>query len=88
MDELVDLSVKFDLSYSAPSPLEIEAGTEGLSLCIMIADPEGNRLDFADRAEIKAAAPDEWMDSFEEIAAKSPIAGYAAGTDKGRPLPG
>ena len=74
MDELVDLGEELDLADAAAAALEIEAGAELLALGIMVADPAGDRLDLADRAEIERAAPDERMDRLEEIAAERGIA--------------
>src|SRR5947208_2404844 len=65
VDQLVDLRVEFDLADAAPPPLKVEAGTEPLTLRIMIADSTRDRLHLADRAEIEAAAPDERMDGVE-----------------------
>src|SRR6201999_1672455 len=88
MDELVDLGEEFDLANAAAAALEVEAGADFLPFRKMIADPPGDRLDLADRAEIGGPAPDERMNGVEEIAAKRGVAGGESGADERRPLPG
>ena len=88
MNQLVDLHEELDLPDSAPAALQVEAGAEGLAARIMIPDQVAHRLDFADRAEIKAAAPHEGVDCVEEIATDRCITGAGAGADEGRALPG
>src|SRR5439155_13016047 len=84
----VDLSEECHLANAAPAALEVGAGSEARAAAMMGANAAGDRLDFADRPEIDAAAPDEGVDGFEEIAAQRRVSRREAGADEGRPLPG
>jgi hypothetical protein len=54
----------------------------------MVADPPGDRLDFADRAEIERAAPHKGMNRLQEVAPEIGVAGRLAGANEDGALPG
>ncbi len=87
VNQLLGMNVELDLADSAAPALEVESGTEGLALRIMVADALADRPDLLDRPEIERSPPDERLDRVEESVAEPPVAGAATGTDEGRSLP-
>ena len=87
MDQLMDLREEFRLADTAPPPLQVVAGAEALTTRIMVADASRQVADFADRAKVQSAPPDERADRVEKIAAERLITSRYPSPDERRPLP-
>jgi hypothetical protein len=88
MDELVHVREELDLADAAAAALQVVARAECLAVGIMVADPPGDRLELADRAEIERAPPHERVDRLQEIAPDRRVPSDMAGTDERGTLPG
>ena len=87
VNHLVDLGEEFAFTNAATPALQIIAGAELLTLCIMVADAVRDAPDLANRPEIERPSPDERAQLIEEILPELPVACGRSRSDECRALP-